>query len=184
MGPPGAGKGTQAKIIAGSYNIIQISTGDILRESIRQGRELGLKAKEYMDAGKLVPDEVVVGIVRERIQEKDASNGYLLDGFPRTKGQAEALKSMLSNLGQHLNVALNLAVPEEELIRRLLDRAQKEGRADDTEPVIKNRLKTYTEQTLPLIEYYKKEGILKEINGLGSMEDITGRIRQALDHVK
>ncbi len=180
MGPPGAGKGTQAKIVTTDYGIIQISTGDILRESIRTGKELGLKAKQFMDAGKLVPDEVVIGIVRDRIREKDAADGYLLDGFPRTTQQATALKEMMKAEGQKLNAAVNLDVPEAELISRLLSRAQKEGRADDTEPVIKNRLKTYMDQTLPLIEYYRNEGILKEVNGNGSLEDITERIRTAL----
>lgn len=180
MGPPGAGKGTQAKIICDDYNIPQISTGEILRAAVKNGTELGRQAQEFMNAGKLVPDEVVIGIVRERIKEPDASKGYILDGFPRTIEQARALDSMLEEMGQQLDVALNLDVPDEELIKRLLDRAQKDGRKDDTEPVIKNRLKVYNDQTHPLIEYYSKNGLLRSINGLGSMEEITARIRSTL----
>lgn len=180
MGPPGAGKGTQAAIICEEYKIPQISTGDILRSAIKNETELGREAKSYIDAGKLVPDEVVIGIVKSRIQEPDTENGYLLDGFPRTLAQAEALKLMLKNMGQNLDHAVNLAVPDEELIKRLLSRAEKEGRSDDTEPVIKERLKTYNDSTRPLIDYYGKEGILKEIGGVGSLEEITDRIKQAL----
>lgn len=180
MGPPGAGKGTQAKIIANSYNIPQISTGDILRQAIKNGTELGLKARKIMDEGGLVPDEIVIGIVKDRIKEPDALNGYILDGFPRTVQQADALKSMLAEMGQSLNAALNIDVPSEELVRRLLERAKIENRPDDTEEVIRNRLQTYQNQTLPLIEYYRKAGILKDIDGVGSLEAITGRIRNSL----
>ena len=180
MGPPGAGKGTQAQIICKEHNIPQISTGEILRAAVKNGTEMGKKAQEFMNAGQLVPDEVVIGIVRDRIKEPDAANGYILDGFPRTIEQADALGSMLSEMGQKLDVALNLEVPDEELVRRLLDRARKDGRADDTEPVIKERLKTYNDQTAPLIDYYQKKGILASIDGLGSMDEITERIRQVL----
>lgn len=180
MGPPGAGKGTQAKIIASEHKIPQISTGDILRSAIKNGTKMGLEAKSYMDGGKLVPDEVVIGIIQDRLQEDDAKGGYILDGFPRTLEQANALKRLLSGMGQKLDAAVNLAVPDEELVSRLLDRARKEGRADDTEPVIKQRLKTYNDQTKPLIDYYQAEGVLREVNGLGTMEEITSRIRAAL----
>ncbi len=180
MGPPGAGKGTQAKVIADELRVPQISTGDILRNAIKNGTKMGLEAKSYMDQGKLVPDSVVIGIIRDRLQEPDAASGYILDGFPRTIEQANALKALLSGMGQKLDAALNLAVRSEELVARLLDRAKKEGRADDTEPVIKQRLKTYEDQTQPLIDYYRSEGLLREVDGLGSLEDITGRIRRAL----
>ncbi|MCR9142357.1 MAG: adenylate kinase [bacterium] len=180
MGPPGAGKGTQAEIICKEHSIPQISTGEILRAAVKNGTEMGKKASEAMNAGQLVPDEVVIGIVRDRIQEPDAKNGYILDGFPRTIEQADALGKMLEGMGQKLDVALNLDVPDDELVKRLLERAQKDGRADDTEPVIKNRLKTYNDQTAPLIDYYQKKGILKPIDGLGSMAEITDRIRKAL----
>ncbi len=180
MGPPGAGKGTQATIICKEHSIPQISTGEILRAAVKNGTEMGKKASEYMNAGGLVPDEVVIGIVRDRIQEADAQNGYILDGFPRTIEQADALGKMLEGMGQKLDVALNLDVPDEELVKRLLDRAQKDGRPDDTEPVIKSRLKTYNDQTAPLIAYYEKQGILQPIDGLGSMDAITERIRKVL----
>lgn len=180
MGPPGAGKGTQAQIICKEKNIPQISTGEILRAAIAKGTEMGLKAKSYMDAGGLVPDEVVIGIIKDRIREDDAQPGYILDGFPRTIEQADALKGILADMGQALDVAINIVVPDDELISRLLERARKDGRADDTEPVIKNRLKTYNEQTKPLIDYYQAEGVLAEVDGLGGLEEITDRIRAAL----
>lgn len=181
MGPPGAGKGTQAILICKEYGIPQISTGEILRAAVKNGTEMGIKAREFMDAGKLVTDEIVIGIVHDRIQEADCKSGYILDGFPRTTPQAEALDKMLAQMGQKLDVALNLDVADEELVKRLLERAKKDGRADDTEPVIKERLVTYNNQTRPLIEYYEKQGILKNVNGLGSMEEITVRLRAALD---
>ncbi len=184
MGPPGAGKGTQAQLICDRYSIPQISTGEILRAAVKNGTEMGKKAQEFMNAGKLVPDEVVIGIVRDRLKEPDAARGYILDGFPRTIEQADALGKMLSEMGAKLDIALNLNVPDEELVRRLLERARKEGRADDTEPVIKNRLKTYNDQTRPLIEYYREHGILKEIDGLGGLDEITGRIKEALAAVE
>jgi adenylate kinase len=184
MGPPGAGKGTQAALLCKQYDIPQISTGEILRAAVKNGTDMGKKAQEYMNAGKLVPDEVVIGIVRDRIKEPDAQKGYILDGFPRTIEQADALGAMLAGMNQKLDAALNLNVPDDELVRRLMDRARKDGRADDTEPVIKNRLKTYNDQTLPLIEYYRRAGILKEIDGLGSLDDITRKIQEALASVK
>ncbi|MBX7056502.1 MAG: adenylate kinase [Leptospirales bacterium] len=180
MGPPGAGKGTQAQLICDRYSIPQISTGEILRAAVKSGTAMGKKAQEYMNAGKLVPDEVVIGIVKDRLAEEDAQKGYILDGFPRTLEQADALGKMLAESGQKLDLALNLAVPDDELVRRLLERARKEGRADDTEPVIKSRLKTYNDQTRPLIEYYRKHGILREIDGLGGMDQITERINLIL----
>lgn len=180
MGPPGAGKGTQAGVLCESLNIPQISTGDILRKAMKNGTEMGKKAKEFVEAGKLVPDDVVIGIVKDRLQDEDCKNGYLLDGFPRTTAQADALEGILSGMGTKLDAAVNLDVPEDELVKRLLDRAEKEGRSDDTEPVIKQRLHTYAEKTQPLIDYYRNKGLLKEVNGLGSPEEITGRIRSAL----
>lgn len=180
MGPPGAGKGTQAVILCKELGIPQISTGEILRSAVKNGTEMGKKASEFMNAGKLVPDEVVIGIVQDRIKEDDAQKGYVLDGFPRTLEQADALGKMLAGMGQKLDLALNLDVPDDELVQRLLGRAQKDGRVDDTEPVIKDRLKVYNDQTAPLIDYYEKQGILKQINGLGSMDEITDRLRGAL----
>jgi adenylate kinase len=180
MGPPGAGKGTQAKILIERFGIPQISTGDILRAAIKAGTRLGEEAKKYMDAGELVPDSVVIGIVEERIKEPDCAKGFLLDGFPRTVLQAEALESMLAKMGRKIDHAVNLSVPDEEVIQRLLDRAVKEGRSDDTEPVIRNRIKTYNDQTRPLIDFYRNRGILKEVDGLGELSVITERILAAL----
>lgn len=180
MGPPGAGKGTQAGILCDSLSIPQISTGDILRKAMKNGTPMGQKAKEYVESGKLVPDEVVIGIVKDRIADDDCKNGFLLDGFPRTTEQADALEALLKENGTALDAAVNLDVPEAELVKRLLDRAQKEGRSDDTEPVIKQRLQTYAEKTQPLIDYYRNKGLLKEVNGLGSLEEITERIRTSL----
>lgn len=180
MGPPGAGKGTQAKILIERFGISQISTGDILRAAIKAGTRLGEEAKKYMDAGELVPDSVVIGIVEERIKEPDCAKGFLLDGFPRTVLQAEALESMLAKMGRKIDHAVNLSVPDEEVIQRLLDRAVKEGRSDDTEPVIRNRIKTYNDQTRPLIDFYRNRGILKEVDGLGELSVITERILAAL----
>lgn len=180
MGPPGAGKGTQAKIICTEKNIPQISTGDILRAAIQNGTEMGLKAKKFMDAGDLVPDDVVIGIIRDRLKESDCKNGFLLDGFPRTLEQARALDELLKSMGIALQVVLNLAVPDAELLKRLLERAKIEGRADDNEETIKNRLVNYNNKTFPLLDYYKNTGLLKEIDGLGSVEQITNLIRGAL----
>lgn len=180
MGPPGAGKGTQAAVISKELGIPQVSTGDMLRAAMKNETELGKEAKSYIESGKLVPDEVVIGIVRERLKEADARSGYILDGFPRTSEQAKVLKEMLAEMNQKLDAAINLSVPDEEIIKRLLSRAEIEGRSDDTEPVIRQRLETYNESTRPLIDYYRNEGILKEIDGLGAPEEITGRIKQQL----
>lgn len=181
MGPPGAGKGTQANFISDEYGIPQISTGEILRAAVKDGTEMGLKAQEYMNAGKLVPDEVVIGIAKDRIAQPDAQNGYILDGFPRTIEQAEALEKILGDMGQGLDAALNLDVPDSEIIKRLLERARKEGRVDDTEPVIKERLDTYNKQTMPLIEYYRDKDLLKNIDGMGDMNVITDRMKTILE---
>jgi adenylate kinase len=180
MGPPGAGKGTQAKVICNEYSIPQISTGDILRSSIQGGTEMGLKAKKFMDAGDLVPDEVVIGIIKDRLKESDCKNGFLLDGFPRTLEQASALDNLLKTIGIKLDAVVNIAVPDDALLARLLERAKIEGRADDNEETIKNRLTNYNNKTFPLLNYYSKSGILKEINGLGKLEQITALIKESL----
>jgi adenylate kinase len=180
MGPPGAGKGTQAKIVCDEFKIPQISTGDILRAAIKNGTEMGLKAKKFMDAGDLVPDEVVIGIIKDRLKEADCKNGFLLDGFPRTIEQAKALDDLLQNLNMKLDVVLNLAVPDSELLKRLLDRAIKEGRSDDNEETIKNRLVNYNNKTFPLLDYYKGKKLLKEIDGIGKLDEVTNSIRKGL----
>jgi len=177
LGPPGAGKGTQAVRIAEKYNVPHISTGDILRAAVKEGTELGKLAKSYMDRGELVPDEVIIGIIRERLSQPDVrERGFILDGFPRTLKQAEALDQMLAELNMPLDRVIYLNVDDEEIVKRLLAR----GRADDTEEVIRNRLKVYREQTAPLIDYYSEKCLLAEIYGVGEIEEITRKIEEAL----
>jgi adenylate kinase len=183
MGPPGAGKGTQAKFIAQKYGIPAISTGDIFRANVSQGTPLGLEAKKYMDAGEYVPDEVTNLMVRNRIDEPDAEPGFLLDGYPRTVAQVEELDGMIKFTGHELDAVLCLVVDKDEVVKRLLQRAQIEGRADDTEDVIRRRQEVYLEQTAPLIEVYKDRGILVEVDGLGEVDDVTKRIFDVLDEL-
>jgi adenylate kinase len=183
MGPPGAGKGTQAKFVADHFKIPAISTGDIFRANVSQGTELGLKAKQYMDAGDYVPDEVTNLMVRNRIDEPDAESGFLLDGYPRTLSQVEELDGMIKFTGHELDAVVVLTVDQDEIVQRLLQRAQVEGRADDTEDVIRKRQELYVEQTEPLIEVYRGRGILLELNGMGEVSEVTQRIFDALDVV-
>ncbi|MFA4795751.1 adenylate kinase [Leptospira kirschneri] len=180
MGPPGAGKGTQAKILCERLSIPQISTGDILREAVKNQTEMGIEAKRYMDAGDLVPDSVVIGIIKDRIREADCRNGFLLDGFPRTVEQAEALDTLLKNEGRSIDKAINLQVPDAELLKRLLSRAEIEGRADDNEATIKNRLDNYNKKTLPLLDFYAARKKLSQVNGVGSLEEVTSLIQKEL----
>lgn len=181
LGPPGAGKGTQAKIVEERAGLVQVSTGDMLRAAVRNETELGKKAKEFMDAGDLVPDEVVIGIIEERIQEDDCKNGFILDGFPRTIEQAEALDKILDQINFALDHVVNFQVPDEELVERLLGRAKEEGRTDDNPESIKNRLNVFTEKTQPLIDYYDKTGKLRNIDGVGTVEEIAGRVKEAIN---
>ena len=181
MGPPGAGKGTQAKFIAEHFKIPAISTGDIFRANVSEGTELGLEAKRYMDAGEYVPDEVTNRMVRNRIDEPDAVSGFLLDGYPRTLAQVEELDGMIEFTGHQLDAVVCLTVDQDEIVGRLLQRATVEGRADDTEEVIRRRQEVYLEQTEPLISVYKSRGIVVEIDGMGEVTDVTSRIFQALD---
>jgi len=207
LGPPGAGKGTQAETLVNKLNIPHISTGDMFRKAIKEGTALGAKAKEYMDQGKLVPDEVTIGIVKERISQADCKNGFLLDGFPRTVYQAEALDAILKDMKIALDAVINIEVPKEKLIGRLTGRrvckacgatfhliynppavegkCDKCGeklyqRADDTEETVVNRLDVYEKQTAPLIEYYSHQGILKTIDGDQPIEQVLVRIGQSL----
>ena len=183
MGPPGAGKGTQATYIADHFGVPAISTGDIFRANVSKGTPLGVKAKGYMDAGEYVPDEVTNLMVRDRIDELDAKPGFLLDGYPRTVAQVEELDGMIEFTGHKLDAAVVLTVDDEEIVQRLLARAQSEGRADDTEDVIRRRQQLYAEQTEPLIDVYRKRGILLEVDGMGEVGDVTQRIFDALDVV-
>ena len=183
MGPPGAGKGTQAKFIAEHFKIPAISTGDIFRANVSQGTPLGVEAKRYMDAGEYVPDAVTNLMVRNRIDEPDAESGFLLDGYPRTLAQVTELDGMIEFTGHRLDAVVVLAVDSEELVQRLLQRAQTDGRADDTEDVIRRRQEVYLEQTEPLIAVYRERGILVEVDGMGEVDDVTTRIFDALDVV-
>lgn len=180
MGPPGAGKGTQAKILCDSLGIPQISTGDILRAAVKNGTPMGLEAKKFMDAGDLVPDSVVIGIIKDRLVEPDCKNGFLLDGFPRTVEQADALDKILHSEGVKIKRAINLEVPDAELLQRLLKRAEIEGRSDDNEATIKSRLETYNKKTLPLLDYYAAKGNLSRVNGVGNLEQVTELIQKEL----
>ena len=207
FGPPGAGKGTQAKKLSEHYNIPHISTGDILRANVRDGTELGLEAKGYMDAGKLVPDEVLIGIIKNRLAESDCGSGYLLDGYPRTVPQADALTVILEDIGKPLDVVLNIDVPNDELVTRLSGRRmctcgvsyhikfnppKKDGicdvcggelyqRDDDKAEAIMQRLEVYGSQTQPLIDYYENTGIMVNIDGTGDIDDIFADICKALE---
>jgi adenylate kinase len=183
MGPPGAGKGTQAKFVADHFGIPAISTGDIFRANVSQGTPLGVEAKKYMDAGEYVPDEVTNLMVRNRIDEPDAEPGFLLDGYPRTLAQVEELDGMIKHTGHRLDAVVVITADSEELVSRLLHRAQTEGRADDTEEVIRRRQELYLEETEPLIAVYKERGLVHEIDGMGEVEEVTKRIFDALDVV-
>lgn len=183
LGPPGAGKGTQAQIIAGRLNVPAISTGDIFRANVSQNTPLGVEAKGYMDAGEYVPDEVTNRMVRNRIDEEDARPGFLLDGYPRTLAQVTELDGMIGFTGHQLDAVVVLTVDPEELVQRLLQRAQTDGRADDTEDVIRRRQEVYSEQTEPLIGVYRERGILIEVDGMGEVDDVTARIFAALDAI-
>ena len=183
MGPPGAGKGTQARFVAEHFGVPAISTGDIFRANVSQGTPLGVEAQRYMDSGEYVPDEVTNRMVRARIDESDAAPGFLLDGYPRTLDQVEELDGMIGHTGHSLDAAVVLTVDAEELVQRLMQRAQTDGRADDTEDVIRRRQEIYTEQTEPLIEVYRGRGLLIEVDGMGEVDDVTQRIFAALDPV-
>jgi adenylate kinase len=180
LGPPGAGKGTQAARLVDDLRIPQISTGDMLRAAVAAGTEVGRRAKEHMDAGRLVPDEVVIGVAEERLSQPDAARGFILDGFPRTAGQAAALDALLARLGVRLERCIALRVDEEELVQRLLRRAQIEGRSDDNEAAIRTRMQEYRRKTQPLIDHYRSAGVLAEVDGQGSVEEVAKRIQEAL----
>jgi adenylate kinase len=180
LGPPGAGKGTQAVRVASRFNAPHIATGDIFRANVASGTELGRAAQEYMDRGDLVPDDVVIAMVMERLAEDDCEGGFVLDGFPRTVEQAEALDRRLDGLGTPLEAALSFDVTEEELLRRLAGRAAAEHRADDAEQTIRHRLEVFAIKTRPLIDYYAHRRLLNMVDGVGRVEEVTGRILSGL----
>ena len=181
MGPPGAGKGTQATVIADHLGVPAISTGDIFRANVSQETELGLEAKRYMDAGEYVPDTVTNAMVRDRIAQADAKVGFLLDGYPRTLAQVEELDAMLRELDAELDAVVVLTVDRDEVVQRLLKRAELECRTDDTEEVIRRRQEVYAEQTAPLIEVYADRGLLTEVDGMGAVDEVTARVFSALE---
>ena len=185
LGPPGAGKGTQAQVIAGRLGVPAISTGDIFRANVSGQTDLGRQAKVYMDAGDLVPDEITVAMVKDRLAEPDAKAGFLLDGFPRTIAQAEQLRGSLEELGQRLDRVLELVVEEEELVRRLSGRrmlvdGEWVQRDDDRPETVRHRLEVYREQTAPLSGFYDAEGLLAQIDAIGTIEEVTDRAMTAL----
>jgi adenylate kinase len=180
MGPPGAGKGTQAEVVAERYSIPAISTGDIFRKNASEGTELGIQAQRFMDAGEYVPDELTNLMVRNRIDEPDADRGFLLDGYPRTLAQVEELDGMIKHTGHVLDAVVVLTVDKEELVQRLLQRAETEGRADDTEDVVRRRQEVYHEQTAPLIDVYRDRGLMIEVDGMGEVDEVSKRVFDAL----
>ena len=181
FGAPGSGKGTQSERIVEKYGIDHISTGDVLRAEIKNGTELGKTAKGYIDQGQLIPDELMIDILASVFDSFKDSKGVIFDGFPRTIAQAEALKKMLAERGQDVSVMLDLEVPEDELMVRLIKRGKDSGRADDNEETIKKRLHVYHSQTSPLIDWYKNEKKYQHINGLGTMDGIFADICEAVD---
>ena len=181
FGAPGSGKGTQSERIVENYGINHISTGDVLRAEIKNGTELGKTAKGYIDQGQLIPDELMIDILASVFDSFKDSKGVIFDGFPRTIAQAEALKKMLAERGQDVSVMVDLEVPEDELMVRLIKRGKDSGRADDNEETIKKRLHVYHSQTAPLIDWYKNEKKYQHINGLGTMEGIFAEICEAID---
>ena len=180
IGPPGAGKGTQATLLAQAYGIPAISTGDIFRANVKAETELGVLAKGFMDRGEYVPDSLTNDLVRDRLSHADARPGFLLDGYPRTRDQVLELDDILGSENKALNAVILLKADPDELVRRLLNRAQEQGRADDTEEVIRHRQSVYLEQTAPLIEIYSARGIVVEIDGLGQVGGVTERILNSL----
>lgn len=182
FGPPGAGKGTQSEKLIEKYKLVHLSTGDILRSEIAAGTELGMKAKKLMDAGTLVPDEVVIGMINSKLDANKSAKGFIFDGFPRTIKQAEALDKLLSEKKSSINMMLSLEVEKEELIRRLLNRGKDSGRSDDQDvQVIEKRIEEYNNKTAPLKDYYAKQNKLKVIKGVGGIDSIFQKLCEAID---
>lgn len=184
FGPPGAGKGTQSSNLIEKYNLVHLSTGDILRNEIKNGTALGLAAKKLMDEGALVPDEVVIGMIRSCLENNKSANGFIFDGFPRTQAQAKALDDLLTDLGTSITAMLALQVDDDELTRRLLSRGKDSGRSDDSDPaIIRNRIDVYNSKTAPLINYYSDQNKFYSIDGIGSVDDIFSRLCNEIDEL-
>jgi adenylate kinase len=184
FGPPGSGKGTQSTSIINQYGLVHISTGDILRAEVANSTPLGLEAKKFMDAGALVPDEVVIGMIGAKLDENKESNGYIFDGFPRTVAQAEALDKLLEFKKAPINLVLSLVVPEEELIGRIVNRGKDSGRVDDNEQTARARFQEYLNKTAPVADHYNNQEKLMEIEGVGSVDEIFHKICLEIDEVK
>jgi adenylate kinase len=180
LGAPGSGKGTQGKILAERLGLPKITTGDILRAAMKDGTPLGVEAKKFYDDGKLVPDSIILGLIKDELARPEAKDGAIFDGFPRTAAQAELVDRTLAERGQRLNHILLLDVTEEELVRRMQKRAQIEGRADDTPEAIATRLQVYQRDTAPLIAHYAQRGIVHRVPGSGTVDDITGEIKRII----
>lgn len=181
IGMPGAGKGTQAERLSQSYGIPAISTGDIFRHNVKNETELGKQAKAFMDRGEYVPDSLTNALVRDRLSHEDAKGGFLLDGYPRTADQVAELDDILSSMGEKLDAVVNITANTDEVVKRLLNRAKEQGRADDSEDVIRRRLEVYEEQTAPLIAIYESRGLVVTVDGLGEVAEVTARITTALN---
>lgn len=185
FGPPGAGKGTQSERLVKQYKLVHLSTGDMLRSEIKNETELGLKAKSLMDAGELVPDEVVIGMIENQLDANPQAEGFIFDGFPRTVAQAGALDEALKARGESITAMLSLQVPEEELIQRLLERGKESGRSDDQdENIIRNRIREYENKTAPVAQHYEKKGRFHAINGVGSIDEIYQRLTDTIEAVQ
>ena len=185
FGPPGAGKGTQSQLLIDQFNLIHLSTGDILRSEIALGTELGIKAKSIMDRGDLVPDEVVIGMIRSILEKNPNAKGFIFDGFPRTTTQAESLDQILDELNTSISTMLSIDVDDDELTKRLLERGKSSGRADDAnESIIRNRIKEYNKKTLPLKKFYTQQNKLQSIKGIGSIDSINTKICEAIDQIQ
>jgi adenylate kinase len=184
MGPPGAGKGTQATTLSSTLGVPQIATGDIFRANVTEGTELGKTAKRYMESGDYVPDAITNEMVRSRLGQPDARAGFLLDGYPRTIDQVGTLDEILTDLGSRLDGVVALSVPIDELVVRMVNRAHRDGRADDTEDVIRHRQVVYATQTAPLLDEYSRRGILVEVDGTGSVEEVKARVLDAVNSLK
>jgi adenylate kinase len=182
LGPPGSGKGTQAKLTSQRLAVPSVSTGDMLRAAVKEGSPLGQKAKAVMESGELVPDNVVMGLIRERVSQPDARKGFLLDGYPRTLAQAESLERLLSDDGAALDAVVNFVVPEDVLVGRLTHRA--DGRVDDKIETVRERLRVYHEKTEPLVDFYNGRRLLVTVDGIGDVADVAGRIERALSGVR
>jgi len=180
VGPQGSGKGTQGVLVAEAFGVPQVATGDIFRENVKGGTELGKRVQAIIEAGDLVPDELTSALVRDRLQQPDAAGGFLLDGYPRNRSQVDDLETFLGSRGESLDAVIELVVPRDESIARITQRAIDQGRTDDTEDVIANRLAIYERETAPILEVYRGRGIVEQIDGVGTLDEVTARIFAAL----